>query len=213
MAIARDIHTTAVKASASSWTMSHTCTGSDLYLVVGMFLDDTTVDKITGVTYNSVAMTRLSINNPGANRQVLQYGLLGPSTGANNVVVSLSSANSGDLHAISYTGVGDGGSTGGSDNVSTSTTASSSHTTNAADCWIVSMVRDASGAPTSGTNCTFLDADSTMDADSNASVGAAGSKTVAYTGTGGAYSNCFTSIAPGTQAVATSNNLLLLGVS
>lgn len=77
-----------VSASVSSFTASFTLGATANYLTVGV-VGDFTTDKVTGVTYNSVAMTQLG-KVQGAAGWVYVYGLAAPSTGAHNVVVSAS---------------------------------------------------------------------------------------------------------------------------
>lgn len=108
MAIARDASTNVTKSlnGVGSLTFSHTCSGSNRYLVV--FVGDVAGDTVTGVTYNAVAMTQLvkiSRNPNSGSLELYAYGLANPSTGANNVVVSRSgSTNWISAASISYTG-------------------------------------------------------------------------------------------------------------
>lgn len=67
---------------------AHTCTGSDLVLVVNISIYDS-ADTVTAVTYNGVAMSsRGSVSN--GQYTVYQYILVAPATGSNNVSVSVS---------------------------------------------------------------------------------------------------------------------------
>lgn len=73
----------------SSLTFSHTCTGENRYLMVGVLVAAPATP--TSVTYAGVAMSLLGfIDNGGgtAARQLL-YGLAAPTAGANDVVVTL----------------------------------------------------------------------------------------------------------------------------
>lgn len=100
--------------SGSSATFAHTCTGSDLTLVVGVMIGDSdnTIGKtITGVTYNSVAMTSIGVTRGFSNTGtgiVYMFYLGNPATGANNVVVTFNtSLDAGDRVtsiSSSYTG-------------------------------------------------------------------------------------------------------------
>jgi hypothetical protein len=83
MAIAVDTTASGI-ASATSVTFSHTCTGSDLVLVVNVYVK---ADNISTVTYNSVAMTQVAAETSG-NPRVYTYVLVGPATGAHNVVAT-----------------------------------------------------------------------------------------------------------------------------
>ena len=88
MAIAIDASSLTQSAGfTNSVTVSHTCTGTDLILLVGIHCR---TDVVTGVTYNGTAMTFLGKNINSGVVGVQWYYLVGPSTGANNVVVSFS---------------------------------------------------------------------------------------------------------------------------
>jgi hypothetical protein len=107
MAIAFDATSAFDSASSTSHTHAHTCTGSDRFLAV-MIVGDTGGgnDDITGVTYNSVAMTLADkIVDAGIARYVYLYTLIAPATGANNVVVSATNSHFLGVIGASYTGV------------------------------------------------------------------------------------------------------------
>lgn len=101
-------------AAAGSLTWAHTCTGSNLYLVAGVSLgsvafNDTT-DPVVSCKYAGVTMTSLgkqrSNNGLNAGGYVEVFGLAGPATGANNVVVTMTLSTD-DISAgsVSFTGV------------------------------------------------------------------------------------------------------------
>lgn len=93
MAVVLDTATSTFQLGNSDITLSHTCTGSDLLLLVGIAHSAGDLSDVSGVTYNSVPMTRLSsINNSdsSANIRSTIYYLVAPSVGANNIVVSIS---------------------------------------------------------------------------------------------------------------------------
>ena len=73
--------------TANNISWSHTCTGSNLILWVAV--TEETSDDITGVTYNSVALTALTKSGTvtGAGFSQLWY-LINPATGANTVQVN-----------------------------------------------------------------------------------------------------------------------------
>ena len=96
MAIAYDAVSNATGNEVSSLTWSHTCSGSDRVLVVGISIANTS-NSITGVTYNGVAMTKASAGTASiAPDQITEiYYLANPATEANNIVASFdSTANS-----------------------------------------------------------------------------------------------------------------------
>ncbi len=97
---------TAVVNPATSLTFSHTCSGVNRLLIVG--IDTTTVDDITSVTYAGVAMTlACKVQGGAANNDVWNYlyYLVAPATGANNIVISKSSSTIIVAASVSYTGV------------------------------------------------------------------------------------------------------------
>jgi len=105
MAIAFDNANNGTSAGTTSLTLAHTCTGSNLALVVYVEQFSST-DDLTGVTYNGVSMTRARANNRiGGSRWQYLYILLGAPSGAHNVVASCSSAKIEIVIASSYTGV------------------------------------------------------------------------------------------------------------
>jgi len=139
MAIALDTATGSSNTGASSLTYSHTCTGSNLVLLVGVYSDDG--DTTTGVTFNSVALTLIAkTQNGGADSSWTSlWYLVGPATGAHNVVISRSGTNSflrGD--SASYTGVSSLSSVNASNSGSgTAATLSISATTIYNNSWVV----------------------------------------------------------------------------
>ena len=88
--------------AASSLTYSHTTGGSDRSLVVSVMLWSGSV-TCTGVTYNGVAMTSLTSAVVGSGFTAYLFGLSNPTTGANNVIVSLSGSAQFASGAISAT--------------------------------------------------------------------------------------------------------------
>lgn len=99
MAIAVDA-TASGSANSTTLTVSHTCTGSDLVLVVVCYAANG--DQITGVTYNAASMTQAAkitdVNNTG-----YIYYLVDPDTGANDIVVTASASQVLGLCSCSYT--------------------------------------------------------------------------------------------------------------
>ena len=177
MAIAIDSSSTGSANPGTSVTVAHTCTGSNLLLIVGILTNDTT-DKVTGVTYNAVAMTRLaSYQAVTTNFFGFTYYLLNPSTGANNIVASRSDSGLIGCMGASYTGVSQSGFPD-SNASGTDATGDFSATTTvvAANCWLWANVRSnngtsgiGAGASTTIRQNVFTNAG--VMADSNAVVG------------------------------------------
>lgn len=141
-------------ASATALSWSHTCTGQNLVLLVGIFVNSG--DNISAVTYNSVPMTQLTKQATGDGTEIYIYGLINPSTGANNVVFTIS----GGATAIagvsaSYTGAKQSGlpdAVGAGANTASATLAVSV-TTNVANVWVIGIMNHrAAQAITSVTN-------------------------------------------------------------
>lgn len=89
----------------TSLTIAHTCTGSNLVLVVVATIQGNAA-TVTGITYNGVAMTLGKKGGPDAdNNQVYLFYLANPATGTNNIVITYSGNASPVFGAgISYTG-------------------------------------------------------------------------------------------------------------
>lgn len=105
MAIALDASSGSFGVGVTSLTWAHTCTGSNLLLLVG-FLTNNDTDIITGVTYNGVAMTKIQQLLTSTNSyHSYVWGLLAPATSANNIVISASGSSLIYAGAVSYTGV------------------------------------------------------------------------------------------------------------
>ena len=220
MAIAYDNATGGNANPATSLTFSHTTSGSDRALFVGVVSNDTVTDDVTGVTYGGVSMTRLiaiTTTNSGLRATYIYY-LLNPASGANNVVISVSASTYIDGVAVSYTGV----KQSGMPDASTSTDGSGSGTWElsvslasvADNCWHAIFVSDNNGGENAGTGTTVrIDRNISIWGDSNSAKTPAGSVTLAGTSSGTRQRGLMISFAP---AAASSNsnfpNLLTLGV-
>lgn len=145
--------------AATSLTFSYTVAG-DL-LVVGVEGDKNS-DFISGVTYNTVAMTQAAKRaaNGTFTRWLYLYYLIGPATGAHNVVISASSSCDFILGlAADYSGVkatGQPDATATNNNGTTVSTLASSITTVADNAWAVLLESGYNGdAPSAGAGATF----------------------------------------------------------
>lgn len=154
MAVAFDTSTrSGTGASGTGFSWSHTCTGADRLLVVHVTKDGA-ADQVTGVTYNSVAMTQLTTFTFSSSR-IYMYYLYAPATGANNISVSTSASGAYQTEAASYTGVGPSQDSSNSGN-STGTSMTGSDTTAADNCWLVMGVTNETNTETmvAGTGTT-----------------------------------------------------------
>ncbi len=190
MAIAFDSASSGGTVASNTLTFSHTCSGSNRILFVGIEGDGSS-DTLTSVTYNGVAMTRIdSISAAStANRYLYLYYLIAPATGAHNVVATVSSGTVVLGVSASYTGAlqsgvpdssNKGGATsGGSRNVSTTTVLNNS--------WVVGHFNGAA-SPTAVAGTTLRATESTYGfstiGDSNGAVTPAGAKSLGITWSG-----------------------------
>lgn len=200
MAIASD----AVSAggfNTASW--SHTCTGSNRLLFVGVLYGLGSTDP-TGVTYNGVAMTKLTtVHHAGDNRQLSLWYLIAPATGSNTITVSGSPANFVDGVAASYTGCLQSGVPDAS-HTSTSATSSitDSVTVVASNSWLIFFTGNNSGSASAGTGCTLIQAGGSRDDlfDSNGAVAAGSQSCTASKGGSTAWVDILASFAPSVAA-------------
>lgn len=191
MAIALDASASSSTTSASSLTYSHTCSGSERILFVAVFSGGPGPGSVpcTGVTYNSAAMTKIDSNAPQANWDLSLWYLIAPSTGANNVVITLSGSTTtlyGD--SVSYTGVQQSGVPDSSAKTTAVSNSINQSTTTVADnCWVVGCAVTGASTIAASTGVTSrLDRDSASGSfemgDSNAVKSPAGSYSMTFTG-------------------------------
>lgn len=105
MAIAFDAASTSKSASTTSLSWSHTCTGSDLILVVAVSINDPGDRSVSSVTYNSVSLSLIGTATASATVRVELWYLIAPTTGANTVEVALNKGSAIVAGATSWTGV------------------------------------------------------------------------------------------------------------
>lgn len=162
MAIAFDVGTTATLSGGtptSSVTFSHTCTGSNITLVVAAATNQSA--NVTGITYNGVAMTLAESYTAGAGGQqkTWMYVLGAAATGAHNVVVTFSTTTGYyDISATSYTGTNTGSPVGASESTHApvgTTDFTNTITTLNANSWIIDAIADGDRALTPQDSQTF----------------------------------------------------------
>ena len=154
MAIALD-STSAVSATSTTVSVSHTCTGSNLILWVGLLLLSPTAP--TSVTYDGVAMTGLPATSAnGSTDKIYLYYLTNPATGAHNIVVNNSGSVNTTLMAASYTGAHQAGVPDNQVIVTDAVRTSITSTLNVGipNSWLVGIYRNDVGAWTVGANTT-----------------------------------------------------------
>lgn len=182
MPIAFDVASGSRTNGTTSQSHSHTCSGSDRGLVVGVVGDSS--DNITGATYAGVAMTLIAKALIGSARWCYLYYLGNPASGANNIVVTAGSSSHVEIDAASYTGVSQTGqpeafqTTAGSAVV---TTMNESVTTVTDNAWAAGIALGMAGTITAGSN-TVVRRNQLLGAsiDSGAAVSPAGSRQLTH---------------------------------
>lgn len=153
MAITFDAASGRSSGAAPTLTFSHTCSGLNKILFVSSSASGS--NSVTGVTYNSVAMTQIATVSVGTVNSYLFY-LINPASGANNIVVS---ATGGTIFAAgsSYNGANQSGvpDSSATNSSSTSTSVSQSTTTVSNNCWVVCGGICGNGGLSGGTNVTI----------------------------------------------------------
>ncbi len=161
MAIAFDASASSNGSSVSSLTFSHTASGSSRMILVGVATQSNS-ELITGVTYAGVSMTQINKQQATAAGWVYLYALQAPTLGANNVVISFSSADTMWSASVSYTGANQSVTM---DATATQTAASgtsytSSLATVADNCWHILFVRQFQDVISAGAGSTLRQATS-----------------------------------------------------
>jgi hypothetical protein len=89
-------------------TYSHTCTGSNLILVVwvAIWQDTAGTGSVTAITYNGVSLTNAIPSNRSTSMASEMWYLIAPATGANTLSVTVTGATDGiRVASASFTGV------------------------------------------------------------------------------------------------------------
>lgn len=191
----------------STHTFSHTCSGANRILFVSgrNYCSSTASDVVTGVTYNGVAMTRLTayalyVAGATADWDYVYY-IIAPATGANNIVVSCSATSNAYFRGHSYTGVKQTGFPDASASAysGTGTSITSTLTTIADNCWLVGLHDNEQNIQTAGANTTIRNITNSgiISVDTNSAQTPAGSKSMSssWSGSGPNYYS-IVSIAP-----------------
>lgn len=225
MAIAFNAKTLATQtgAGSTSTTFSHTCTGSDRFLIVSCRTSNWTAGNPTNITatYNGVSMTAISINVQvyltSNNWRWHSFYIVNPASGANNVVIT-TTGGSGILRglAASYTGVdqaspvltsntGAGGDTGNTMTISLTTAQSA--------WWFISGANVDANWTAGANTATIREVDGGCGcADSNGNISAqTGNAQLSHTGSRG-YGGIAIAFKESSGGSAANQNLALMGV-
>ena len=187
MAIAYDAVSVG-SATGTSLTVAHTCTGANLVLIVGLKENNVEAETCTGITYNGVALTKITglLHPPAYNVYNSLWYLINPSTGANNIVASFSASIWCRASGVSYTGCKQSGipDASGTNEQTDTATYNTSLTSVADNCWHIMHVQNGTGNHAAGTATTIRGTASDSNiADSNSAKTPAGSVTLQVTGT------------------------------
>ncbi len=130
----------AVSATSCTWSFDSGSTGSDRMLIVAFEVFKTT-DTVTSATYNGSALTDLGTQaSAGAGASIHLFALASPTTGSNNLVLNMSSADTPQMRATVYTGMSSSfpDATAVTD-LDLSTTQTTTITTNADNAWTIKV--------------------------------------------------------------------------
>lgn len=194
-------------------THAYTCSGSNRILFVGIN-GNVNSDDVTGVTYNGVAMTQINkaLASSG-DRYVYLYGLVGPASGSNDVVIS-GPPGAVQSFKISYTGALQSGlpDAQGTNTALSVTSISKAITTVLDNCWVVCMFslggNGAVATVTTGTKRIDPGNNPIGMGDSNGAVTPAGSYTTTVTQNGAAANATLLVASFGPAADTVNSNML-----
>lgn len=100
-----DAATEGTEVSSDTQTVSHTTGSGSKRLLLAIVAWNGTA-TVSSVTYNSIALTSTTAaNSPYSNHKTQIWYLVAPSTGANNLVVTLSASSALNTAVVTYTGV------------------------------------------------------------------------------------------------------------
>lgn len=221
MAIAFDAATDGGNNSGitDSLTFSHTCTGTDLVLWVGLSGDVSAgADDISSVTYAGAALSLVGKVQGTSSRWVYLYVKTNPATGANDVVITAGSSHYLIGVACSYTGAHitqpDGTPVTGS-NVS-DTSLSLQVTTTVDNAWAVMVGHADNGITGAGTATTQRVLGSPFDLpgfyDSDGVVSPAGNRTLTFNCNNSPVGGVIASMAPAGGSIPTDGRILIAPV-
>jgi len=190
MAIAFDAQSIGSASTGSTVTVAHTCSGSNRVLVC--VISNGTEEDIVSVEYDGVAMALVESGSAGGGFESFVYVLGDPSSGSNNLVVTMSGGiDTGTCRVggASFNGAGDIDPI----NVSEKTNSVSdkninlSVTTTVDDCMLFDFLLLSAGSGTIGAGQTLVHSSESgaFLKSSYKKVGAAGSHTMTWDTTGG----------------------------
>lgn len=207
MAIAFDAASGDFVNPGTSLTFSHTCSGSDRFLVVGVTCDPDT--PATGVTFNGDAMTLQESHRQGTTRVLQMWVLNNPDAATGDIVVTGGTNAFIGGTAASYTGVNQTGQPEvEAEEGATADTLEVNITTSTDNAWTVMVGKTEAGSIGAGASTTKRDDDGiaiTGIFDSNGAITPAGATALTFTSPSSQdISGIIISLAPSGAAATTS---------
>ena len=207
----------ASSAGLSPQSTAHTITGSNTLLLVHATSYGSTGGTVSGVTYNSVAMTivgSLNSRDAGADHGGV-FQLAAPTTGANNITITATSTNTYG-EGTSYSGVSQASPIDNHRLYSeqSGSTPSGTLTPNADNCWVAMGSSGSVNLNSMSVGTLRGNANGGAMGDTNAAISPAAATTLTFTGTT-TWEGTIVSIAPAGAAAASTRDareLTLLGV-
>ncbi len=203
---------------ANSMNITHTCTGSNLIVFVSTEVNSNT-NVVTGITYNSVAMSLVDAGLQSIDSgTIVLYLQTNPSTGIQTAAISASASTIFRAYSISYSGANAAGQPDSHNNQSGVTVGANpvsvSTTVVASNCWLLMASSNDTGEPTadSGIRRGTSSGSGFGTFDSNGTVGT-GSQSLSFNiASTGRYATAICSFAPAGGAVIAVPFKTLLGV-
>lgn len=216
-AIALDVGTAgALDATTTTITWNHTCTGSDLLLLMNSYQDDT--NSWSSFTYNSIGGTQVQTPaGQAATWWCSMWRLAGPATGSNAILGTGTNTKHKGGASVSYTGVDQTSPIDSSNkgNNASASTFSVTTTVVGSNCWLVGVFESGGtfNAGTGTTERTRAPSDEAFSCDSNGTV-ATGGQALEGTNAGSGWGGIVASIAPSATVTTArdARELTLLGV-
>ena len=103
--IALDASSSCTPVDNTSATWSHTTSGANRVLIVGVIIRNSSSETVTSVTYSGVAMSLVAAQSNGTSVRAELWQLVAPQTGAHNIVATIAPGTAMACGAMSFTGV------------------------------------------------------------------------------------------------------------
>lgn len=223
MAVALDTTSYHAPAAGTSYTVSHTNTGSEVGVLVAIYqfgAGQGGSDRISSATYGGITLTKLRAQVETLNGLRLQLmGGVGVPSGAQNLVVNMTVSTTSTIHIATYTGVDQLDPWQGANGTTATQTATSiavSVTTDVDNSWVAGAAwENASGTMTAGANTTIQNSQSSHAwADTNGPESPTGAYSLNWdvTGTSPRLTAVAIGIQPSAGGAPNPRRLMMMGV-